>query len=131
MSPYKDALTSSPDLTISSGDALGFMNIITRSQRGGGSCCNYTNNGEYVNVTSILCNTCVNVRIMIRLPNTMKVFMSLNTFEWIYKLQFLEKSNKLHRMHGLFDWLGKMYSTYCSLMIHVSRGYYNVLINIQ
>ena len=36
MSPYKDALTSSPDLTISSGDALGFMNIITRSQRGGG-----------------------------------------------------------------------------------------------
>ena len=39
----------------------------------------------------------------------MKVFMSLNTFEWIYKLQFLDKSNKLHIVHGLFDWLCKMY----------------------
>ena len=50
------------------------------------TCCIYTNNGENVNVTSILCNTCVNVRIMIRLPNTMEVVMNLNTFEWIYKL---------------------------------------------
>jgi hypothetical protein len=55
------------------------------------TCCNYTNNGENVNVTPILCNTGVNVRITIRLPNTMKVFMSLNTFEWIYQLQFLDK----------------------------------------
>jgi hypothetical protein len=44
----------------------------------------YTNNGGNVNVTPILCCTYVNVRIIIRLPNTMEVFMNLNTFEWIY-----------------------------------------------
>ena len=36
--------------------------------------------GGNVNVLPILCrNTCVNVRIIIRLPNVIKVFMSLNT----------------------------------------------------
>jgi hypothetical protein len=44
-----------------------------------------------LNINEYIVITCVNVRIIILLPNTMKVFMSLNTFEWIYKLQFLDE----------------------------------------
>jgi len=44
--------------------------------------------------------------------------MSLNTFEWIYKLQFLDKSNKLHRMHGFFDWL-LQYIKCIKLIVHL------------
>ena len=46
---------------------------------GGGWCHNRLH--LFINITPILCSTCVNVRIIIRLPNIIKVFMSLNTFE--------------------------------------------------
>jgi len=36
--------------------------------------------GEHINVPSILCNTCVNVRILVRLLHIIKVFLSLNGF---------------------------------------------------
>jgi uncharacterized membrane protein len=72
---------------------------------GKGTCCIYTNNGEHVNVTSILCSTCVNVRIIILLPNTMKVFMSLNTFEIVifpanmYLQRTISKYNKFNKLY--------------------------------
>ena len=72
----------------------------------------YTCNGKNINVSPILCNTCVNVRIIIRLLYIIKVFMS-----------------KLQRMNGLFDWLSQ-YIQFIKLIVHL-LWYYNVLIHIQ
>ena len=68
----------------------------------------YTNYVENINVPLIICNTCVDVRIIIRLLHIVKVFMS-----------------KLHRMHGLFDWILqyiKFIKPYRSFMLFVSWG---------